>query len=529
MKRSFVDLIKVEKETEEKKSKLALFIVGKTDYREGKGYEGCENDLQNKDEWWKKGFYKPTCDISEISADESLIWRSINNGRSVHISGPAGSGKSTLSKSFLSHLPKNDICCNVRIAASSAIAAINVGGHTLHKHLSLGLASESVDIIWKRLTGKNRFKLRKTWNFLSLTNLLFIDEISMVSPEFFDKIEFLFRKVKQNSLPFGGIQVVTVGDFTQLGPVESRNAAYLRSIGEGYPHKFVFQSEAWEVMSITRLCLERSYRQQEGDPFLDLLNEVRVGKISQTSKNLLETRLGKHSNVKLNNSDSEYQMSPVDLFSKNYKVDKTNHDKINQLFRKGQKQKIIHPMVTLSISPYAAKKNNKEYKQALLLKSDHNKLCKIFPVYKLSICVGAQVMMRSNALIDQKIYNGSTGVVTAVHNDQINVRFMVDGKMNTTDTIVVRTLFSSPFGKTILINMHQFPLSLAWATTIHKTQGLTLDHARLDVRDCFAAGQLYVGLSRMKTIDSLFLVGFNESSLIADKDAVDFEVNYEKK
>ena len=155
------------------------------------------------------------------------------------------------------------------------------------------------------------------------------------------------------------------------------------------------------------------------------------------------------------------------------------------------------------------------------------KLARQFPVWSLNVAVGAQVMMRKNTYADEGIVNGSMGLVTDIGSNYISVLFLTTDGFKEAPINVEREEFSVRLGKTMEIVLLQYPLTLAWASTIHKCQGLTLDSMCLDGRDCFTAGQLFVALSRVRKLTDLTLIGLRESSLIADKRAVTFEARKE--
>jgi ATP-dependent DNA helicase PIF1 len=173
---------------------------------------------------------------------------------------------------------------------------------------------------------------------------------------------------------------------------------------------------------------------------------------------------------------------------------------------------------------YTGKLNPKEIKEANEMKRNPKQLSSKFTVNRIEICEGAQVMMRCNYYMGLGIFNGSMGVVTSILQDFIRVLFVVDGKFMDKPIEVRRFQFKYRVGKTVDLVMDQFPLCLAWATTIHKTQGLTLDSVRLDASKCFEPGQFYVAISRVRKIENLTLLGFNKSSIITENLAVNFEI-----
>lgn len=448
--------------------------------------------------------------LHNIHVDELLIWRSINSGKNVLISGKAGAGKSNLLSRFVSNLGNIPYA----LCAPTGIAAYNIGGETLHRKLSLGLAEDSPTHLFDMIK-KNQRKYARTWKFLTTNKILIIDEYSMVSPDFFNKLDYLFRKARDCNQPFGGICMILVGDLTQLGPIIQRNIPTTE--------RYVVDTESWARMQLNRLFLNRSYRQIEGDPYLDVLNEVRFGYLSEKSEELLKSRIGIDISVKTETTD--YVIEPIDLFPYKVQVDRCNQEHMNALLKKNPNVKIrdFHPALDVvprehvDVDPKDIENGN------IMITKGVKQLEDMLPVFHLKLAEGAQVMMRCNKYIDQGICNGSVGIVTNVGDNTISVLFMIRGKFSELPLEVSRFPFTVRAGKTADVRAVQFPLSLAWGSTIHKCQGLTLDKVRIDARNCFDAGQLYVALSRVRKIDDLSLIGFNPQSVICDKRAVEFE------
>ena len=253
------------------------------DYKDYHTSEENERQLRPRHNWWRSSKYKPN-DVSKCSTmdvDEQLIWRILNSERHILISGKAGSGKSHLLERFVANL--EGTTHSFAICAPTGIAAYNVGGETLHRRLGLGLAKDDRVSLFN-MVKKNQRKYARTWKFLTTVDILIIDEISMVNPELFTTLDYLFRQARNSTKTFGGVRLICVGDFTQLGPVDKDNPDPSAST-------FVLDTEAWKRMEMSRIFLDRSFRQKDGDPFLDLLNEVRIGNISDKSMDLLMSRI----------------------------------------------------------------------------------------------------------------------------------------------------------------------------------------------------------------------------------------------
>jgi hypothetical protein len=379
-----------------------------------------------------------------------------------------------------------------------------------------------------------------------------------------------------------------LGDFTQLGPIKDKGGNEVSV--DATPKRFVVDSECWQRMAISRIFLNRSFRQQEGDPFLDLLNQVRVGKLTEESKKLLLSRIDADitvSNVvavpssstttsgssvtatsspeakdtlpdypesdedddnnveklshkeKLSHIDEKdttkatetapkkiYSLEPLDIFPYKYMVDRCNKSHLDKLVEKDNVElKNFYPALRVGKREYATTMDPDELQKAqyMIKKENMKQLQEMFPLFYLTLAEGAQVMMRSNKFIDQGIYNGSMGIITSIDDNIISVLFMVNGKFLEKPVQVERIDMSLKVGKTVDIIMTQYPLTLAWGSTIHKCQGLTLDRVRVGAANCFEPGQFYVAISRVRKVEHLSLLNFHEQSIMSDPRAVAFE------
>lgn len=485
------------------------------DYESYESSDDAEDSISDVDTWWQSAEFKPlhpaVCLI--VEPDEKLIWRSINSNKSVLVSGKAGSGKSNLLNRFRIHCPPSGHGFNYRICGSTGISANNISGTTLHKCLNLGLAKQSARDLYDLIQRHPR-KYKSTLKFLNDVSVLIIDEISMIDPTFFSKLDKLFRLVRNVDSPFGGVILVMMGDFTQLGPVITKGGS-----GNGVFIKYVFQTDTWKSMKISRIILERSFRQKDDDQFLTLLNEVRIGYLSKESKEVLKGRIIHNKKDKIYNG-----LYPIDVFPFRYQVKQRNK---KQLLYLGKDIVTFTPFIYIDTHEnWSGPISKNDLKKAEYLQHNVSNLEKCFNIGTLEICVGSQVMMKSNHLINFNIFNGTLGLVTSVDNDHIGVRFMIGGKLEVYSRPIERRKFTHRVGNTVDIVMNQFPIVLGWASTIHKVQGLTLNTVCVDVRNCFEAGQFYVAISRVKHLKDLFLLGFNEKGLIVDEDALAFEIDF---
>jgi ATP-dependent DNA helicase PIF1 len=421
---------------------------------------------------------------------ERQVINLLQKNRFVLVSGEAGTGKSFLLKSLNQALQK--IYDKVVLCAPTGVAAINVGGTTLHSWFGMGLASEDVSVLKKRVNFKTQLNLRTT-------QVLMIDEISMVQPDFFEKISQMIQHVNGNFTPFGNMRVVMFGDFLQLPPI-SQNI---------FP-KYVFQTSLWTEMQVKRIFLTKNFRQQKDDFFLEMLNEVRCGIVSQSMMGVLRNRINS-----LPNFGHDVDTAPVTrLCCYRNKVETYNVNRLKALDDEDAVEfdGVLTP--EKSKNCYAGLTPlDRKHSQQMIKKAD-----KIFPVpLKILLKKNAQVMMRCNVFLENHgVCNGSLGVVKNFGSGQ--TVFVDFGHVVLQ---VTKHLFSFDCGNYSL-KLFQMPLTLSWAMTVHKSQGLTIDRVLIDT-DCFENGQLYTALSRVKKLENLHLSSFHKKGLKVDPAACAFE------
>ncbi len=492
----------------------ALYIVTKDEYQ---STEEDENFLA-PDNWWETATLKPDNDnvSKSLSVDETLLWRCINgkadrNGpNQLLISGGGGSGKSNLLSRFREHFPEFH---KLIATAPTGVAALNIDGETIHRALGLGIADETGPYYFKEMS-KNRFRYKKTWKFLLETRVLIIDEVSMIPPPLFEMLDYLFRSARGNSLPFGGVILVMFGDFLQLPPVnKSKNE---------FQVKYIFQTEVWKDMNKMRIWLNRNYRQSDKD-FIKALEEVRFGKLSPESEKLLRTRLvNKYKPVEIKNVDVD-QIEPIVIFAVKRTVDERNSMKLTSVLKsKNLKLNVFQPNLN-AIAREGRKPSPKDLEMGRIALKNPKTLEDRFPVNVVEVCEGAQVMMRCNFYHALGVVNGTMGIVKNIGPDYISILFYVKSNFLENTIDVARHCFRTKFSDDVELALTQFPITLAWATTIHKVQCLTLDSLSVSPQDCFEMGQFYVAVSRVRSLEDLTLLNFNRLNIKTDQAAVKFE------
>jgi len=383
-----------------------------------------------------------------------------DTGQALLIVGRAGTGKTTLIKEIL----KDDTIKQV-VLAPTGVAAIAVGGQTLHSFFRIppGLNNPNdLDPLPSKPT-----KLIKS------LNRIIIDEISMVRADLLDIVDYRLRTVRENNKPFGGVQIVMVGDFYQLPPVLTMNEREV--FDEIYDGNFVFSAKVFRQLPLYTIELGKVYRQQD-EHFVELLGNIRTGsQIDATLRELNNTCVGEHRAGK----------TPMLLTAYNEVAEKYNKQKLAEL---GGEEWVY----------------DSEIQGKFDLSRDHLPAPAI-----LHLKVGARVMMLRN---DQKgrWVNGSLATITKL--EDVVMKVLVDGD--------AYALHHSEIAKEVVGKYIQFPVKLAWASTIHKAQGLTIDDVRLDLsRRSFEKGQTYVALSRATSLEGLsFTAPLTYRDVIVDLD-----------
>ncbi|GHT88601.1 hypothetical protein FACS189474_4130 [Bacteroidia bacterium] len=410
----------------------------------------------------------------------------------LFLTGKAGTGKTTFLKYIKEHTHKNAI-----VAAPTGVAAINAGGTTLHSLFQLPFEPYIPGYSGNALK-KNFFRFSKQKiDLLKQLELLIIDEVSMLRADTLDAIDVSLRNFRHNSKPFGGVQVLYIGDMFQLPPVAKEDEWNL--LKEYYQSTFFFHSHVIQQTKPIYLELKKIYRQ--GEPvFVDLLNRVRNNIITNDDIQTLNSLYNRNF---IPDEDDKY----IILTTHNYKADNINNGKLAKL---PGDERIFTGEVKGDFPDYS-------------LPTDLH----------LKLKPGAQVMfIRNDTETPRRYYNGKIGTITQIVADQIYV-YLSDINENVLVTKEVwenmRYTLNKETGKIeeeVLGSFTQYPLRLAWAITIHKSQGLTFDKAIIDIGASFAAGQAYVALSRCTSLNGIVLYSrIHPNCIMTDDYAVEFSRN----
>ncbi len=417
-------------------------------------------------------------ELNTLSDKQQKVIELFLEGKNLFISGGAGCGKSYL----LNFLKRNFANNGLEITASTGIASVNIGGSTIHSWAGIGLANQPIEQIIENIFLPKFSKVRRK---IIKTKTLAIDEISMISREVLEILDQVFRAVRGNDKPMGGIQMLFFGDFLQLPPINRDNNSSI----------FCFDSKTWEDLNFHNIILDKIFRQSD-EKFIKLLNNLRYGIVDSEDKEILESRI----NVKDNNS----AIQPTILTTHNAKVEFVNNKYLKNIPNPEQ--------------VFQAEYKGDAYKIEFLKKN-----CIAYQSLKLK--VGAQVMMIKNTLQKEGIINGSLGIVKDFSTKKLYP--IVEFANSKTFTISPEEWLLEKFDTETRVNkveasLTQIPLILAWAITIHKSQGLTLDKISCDLSDSFSPGQSYVALSRARNLEGVFIESLNFSKINADANAVNF-------
>lgn len=387
----------------------------------------------------------------------------IKHGHNVLLHGPGGTGKTFLIKRLVADLRRENWVCGM--TAMTGVAAINCGGNTLHAWAGIFLGNGEPEKLARTMFPKPRHR----WQ---TTNLLIIDEISMMGKLLFDKLNRIGQIIRGDARPFGGLQILVSGDFLQLPPVND---------------DWVFTSDKWDDMKWNPVILSTPMRYLD-DEYFSLLMRIRSGKHTPKDVEFLESRVVPP--VAINN------IFPIRIFPLLAQVDALNKKELAKLqgecimfeaFDEFHRGKSVPVTILDDMAP------------------------RLF-----SVRVGAQVMLRVN-MLDVNLANGSLGIVTAIDDLYVKVKFMNDVEI----MIQPVKLTAEDSSGHPLASRTQIPLILAWAISAHKSQGCTLDAAICSIGESiFLGGQAYVALSRVRTGNGLFLREFDSESLRVDKIAL---------
>ncbi len=383
----------------------------------------------------------------------------VKKGNNIFLTGSAGTGKSFTINRIVEYFESNNI--NYGLTALTGCAASLINGQTLHSFLSLGLNKELKDIY------NDIKKYKPKFNLLKKLDALIIDEISMMNSELFELIDSLFKLIKDNDKVFGGIQLILVGDFYQLPPIK---------------YNYCFASPLWDIANINIIILKELIRQKDDLILQEILEEMRTGKLSDDKYKILEGL----SNTKFKNG-----IKPTKLFPINKNVDIINQNEFDKLVKLNNNQ-------------------TKVYKAHSKYKIDN------IDTYNITLTLNAQVMVIRNISVENHLINGTRGIVVGLLENTVIIKDI--------NSVIHHINYHKDINKNGKGNEICFmPLKLAYAISIHKSQGSSIDCLEIDLgEDIFVSGQTYTALSRATNINNIKIINIDKSSFFVNKKIIDF-------
>ncbi len=396
-----------------------------------------------------------------LNAAQQALHDAVFEGRNVFITGPAGTGKSFLLRQLVDDLEEHNPA--VYVTASTGIAAMNVGGSTVHSYLGTRFCNNIHQL--KLLMQQPSIQYnRKLKNRLRNTDILIVDEVSMLSGDYVEMMHYWLCHVRDNDLPFGGVRMVFCGDFMQLPPV-------LAGSDRIPTYRYAFQAPAWQDAELFTGQLRECFRQEDIE-FVHMLLEIRAGKVSETTLAALQPCVKRE------------LAEPTRLFARNEEVRRHNLKKLAEI----NAEPVTYKARFVGAEQY-------------------------FPQLEKYARVPAELILKPGALVlfcmnntEQQYVNGTLGRVREADGYSAVVQIIEpDGKRGRTVAIEPANFdYQDGDGRTVA-TMIQLPLKLAWALTIHKSQGMTLPRLQVDLRHVFVGGHAYVALSRVQALGGLSL------------------------
>ncbi len=402
----------------------------------------------------------------QLNPDQKSALKILNRSENVFVTGAAGSGKSFLMREFLKDR-------SIPILASTGAAAILVGGRTFHSFFGLGIMEGGVTKTVERALANKRLVKR-----LKKTDAVIIDEISMISGPTLSTAEQIARKARGNSTPWGGMRIIAVGDFAQLPPVNPFSKT----------KEWAFLDDVWSASEFTPVVLREPMRTSDPE-YLQALNEIRMGQLTERVTQFL---------------NRPHQAKATDeltcLFPLRDPVENYNLQRLAE---------INDPLQSFETTYDGEEKDIETFRK-------HSPVADVIQLKK-----NALVMLRQNDP-EGRWVNGSTGTIEKISDEKLEIR-LHSGWNKDSIIELPKTEFTllNAEGEPVVIATN-FPVSLAWAMTIHKAQGATLDQVRVDLRRIWEPGQAYVALSRARDPRRLFVEGWSPSAIFADPQVAQF-------
>lgn len=454
---------------------------------------------------------EPQAPDVKLSPEQAAVLNKVKSGKSIFFTGSAGTGKSVLLREIIRTLGGNN-SHSLAITASTGIAAVNIGGTTLHSWAGIGLGLEPAKNLAGKFLGQGKFRpVLDRWRAVKY---LIIDEVSMLDGALFDTLETIARLVRRNDKPFGGIQLILSGDFCQLPPVPNAGKD-----GQKVPVAFAFEAESWDRCVGRPITLTKVFRQKD-QQFANMLNAMRFGNLKPE---IVEVFQGLSRPVEYDDG-----IMPTELFPTRAEVSNANRTRLDAL----PGRPLLYPACDIP--------GTNSNGQPVHLDAMTRLLERLVVPKEVILKVDAQVMLVKN-LLQGELVNGSVGRVTRFASVKDTAKTNLGAILNPEDKTAKaeiqteserlwpmvrftngREMLCVPAEFTVNnaqggmeASRVQVPLIHAWALSVHKSQGQTLDRVKVDLRRTFEKGQAYVALSRATNMDHLQVLNFDASKVVA--------------
>lgn len=439
-----------------------------------------------------------------LSKTQKKAFELFKKGKSIVITGPGGTGKSKLIKTMEDYIKENiNESKSIYLCATTGVAAYNIGGMTINSFMGVGTGERDVMTLINRV-GRNKAIVQR----LLSTDILIIDEVSMMSAALFDKLNHICKHFRKSKKLFGGIQLILTGDFLQLLPIFNRSNLF--SDSEPEDTRLIIESDVYQqyfnIKNKNIILLKENFRQNGDLSYMNLLLRIRLNQQTEQDIDLLNKKCKNYSNELL--EFNKKGIIPIYLVSSNKKAQSINELNLKKLTEPSSNYKAVFKTSYIT-------SQNKDIIE--ILKKELETQLTQKGLMELQLKKNTRVMLIKNLDVSLGLINGSVGTVIDFTSNKSPIVLFDNGITNPIEHTEWELEFSNN-----TVKATQIPLILAYAITLHRSQSLTLTHAILDLQDAFTDGMIYVGLSRLKTFEGLVLKTFDHNKITVNDKIVNY-------